>query len=729
MNARLAVVVLAVTASQAPANAMCQRPAGADTMSGAAVAESLKVLKGLRAQLDKDKNNAALWYRRGMLAWMLYDRDRTRGGLKELDWTLLGREADSSIRLASSIEPKNARYELTKGQYYLGSGWILMRLQSYHVFDLAIQKAKASGDVRLIAEAAVEKGRVHWRRYDPGSFGGTPSWMGDASEASPPDSGQAARMLAREMEIPGAREAINRESLRAARALLAEQFAPKDRHFLRESDYLRAEEFFREAYAADPTYRRAYSQLAMLYGERMRWRELAHLAREQLRRTPQDGWVWMTLGLALHRHEAHAPAAAAFDTALRLLPAVERARLDNFERLLRPSDSTRFRNLPDSVRRATERFYWLSADPLWSQDSGEPRIEFLARVTYAELRWTVEELRKRGADSDRGAVFIRYGPPDARGGREWWTYDYARMTFRFNGMPTFGTAYFSNPYWAEIMLDSIPARWDNIVRGRIDSMLVQVSRFRATPDSVDVVFASSPPVDIIRARSDVDEPVRSDFWLIGAGIGMVHDSTSPKSPDVRHFAHRLPLGPYIYRFEASSAASTVAARAMSTLTVGEDTTSGFATRGFGISDVLVTGNAIPRGGTRRWTGFTIAPIVGTVRRGSEFALLWENYDFGMAADSASRYEVSISLHGERTPLQSIRAQIINAMRATLFGDFVGDRIIFKYERVVPHADAFADYITLNLGETPVGNYWLTLEILDRVSGRKTSRTMRVTVRE
>jgi hypothetical protein len=326
-------------------------------------------------------------------------------------------------------------------------------------------------------------------------------------------------------------------------------------------------------------------------------------------------------------------------------------------------------------------------------------------------------------------VFIRYGPPDARGGREWWTYDYARLTFAFRGMPTFGTAYFSDPAWSEILLDSIPARWDNIVHGRIDSMPVQVSRFRATPDSVDVVFASSPPVDIIRARSDVDEPVRSDFWLIGGGTRMTHDSTTPNSPDVRHFSYRLALGPYLYRFEASSSASTVAARAMSTLTVGEDTLTGFATRGFGISDVLVTGNAIPRGGTRRWNGFTIAPIVGAVRRGTELALLWENYDFGMAPDSASRYEVSISLQGERTPMQSIRAQIINAMRATLFGDFIGDRVIFTYDRVVPHGEAFADYITLNLGETPVGNYWLTLDILDRVSGRKATRTMRLTIHE
>lgn len=697
-------------------------------MSAQAVAESLAVLKQIRAKLDKDRNNAALWYRRGMLAWMLYDRDRTNDGLKELDWTLLGREADSSIRLASAIDPRNARYELSKGQYFLGTGWILMRVQAYHVFDLALRKAKQGGDVRLIAEAAVEKGRVHWRRYEPGSFGEMPTWAMDGVAGGMEDTVET-RLLARELEMPDVKRAVTLESLRAARAIQMEKFRRPDGSFRGEANYTRAEEFFREAYEVDPTYQRAYSQLAMLLAERMRWSELAQLARLHAKQTPHDGWVWMTLGLAAHRLGESRIAAAAFDTGLRKMPAYERARLDNFERLLRPSDSTRYRGLPDSTRHALERFYWLTADPLWSQEGTKPRAEFLARVTFAELRWTVDELRKRGADSDRGTVHIRYGPPDVRAGRERWTYDYARMTFVFNALPTFGTAYFADPYAADSLLDASPVRWDNIVRGRIDSMPVQVTRFRGSPDSVDVVFASSPPVDIIRARSDVAEPVRSDFWLLGAGTTMVHDSAAPNTPQVRHFTHRLAPGAYVYRFEASSASSTVAARAMSRLMIGEDTVTGFGMRGFGISDVLITGNAIPRGGTRRWNGFTIAPIAGSVERRSEIALVWENYDFGVDADSSSRYEVKISLQGERNPLASIRAQIINAMRATLFGDFVGDRMIFTYDRVVPHAAAYADYITLNLGETPAGAYWLTLDIHDRVSRRTATRTMRVVVRE
>ena len=47
-----------------------------------------------------------------MLAWALYDRDRTAGGLKNLDYTFLGREADSSIRIAAGIRPDSVRYRL-----------------------------------------------------------------------------------------------------------------------------------------------------------------------------------------------------------------------------------------------------------------------------------------------------------------------------------------------------------------------------------------------------------------------------------------------------------------------------------------------------------------------------------------------------------------------------------------------------------------------------------------
>src|SRR5689334_13971833 len=142
------VVCFAIPASSASA----QRPVGADTLSPPAVAESLKVLAQIRKQLDKDKNNGELWYHRAMLSWALYDRDRTEGGLKNLDYTLLGAEADSSMRIASRIEPSNARYKLSLAQYYLGTGWIPVRVQSYMMFDGALRIARRGTDSLLLAE-------------------------------------------------------------------------------------------------------------------------------------------------------------------------------------------------------------------------------------------------------------------------------------------------------------------------------------------------------------------------------------------------------------------------------------------------------------------------------------------------------------------------------------------------------------------------------------------------
>ena len=114
------------------------------------------MLKQLRTHLSRNKQDAAAWYRRGMIAWALYDRDRVKGGAPGLDWTLLGREADLAIRTADAIDPTNIRYQLSKGQFFLGTGLVTMRVQSYLVFDHALENARKLGDSALIAEAAEE---------------------------------------------------------------------------------------------------------------------------------------------------------------------------------------------------------------------------------------------------------------------------------------------------------------------------------------------------------------------------------------------------------------------------------------------------------------------------------------------------------------------------------------------------------------------------------------------
>ena len=51
------------------------------------------------------------------------------------------------------------------------------------------------------------------------------------------------------------------------------------------------------------------------------------------------------------------------------------------------------------------------ADPLWSVIGDEPRTEFLARLVQAELRLSFSDIELLGAETDRGEMLVRWGPP------------------------------------------------------------------------------------------------------------------------------------------------------------------------------------------------------------------------------------------------------------------------------------------------------------------------------
>lgn len=709
-----------------------QRPAGADTLSATAVAESLAVLKELRTYLGKreNRNDAAAWYRRGMIAWALYDRDRVKGGAPDLDWTLLGREADNAIRMADAIEPENIRYQLTKGQYFLSTALVTMRIQAYPVFENALAAARAKGDPALIAEAAVERGRVHWRRYDPANFGSVPAAVRDRARSLVSDSSLSRALLAHDPYLPDERQPYTRRSLRQARDLLIAEFNDPAHGFDGEYDYGMAEQFFREAFTAMPSYSRGFRQLAMLLAERARWPELAGISRMRTTVAPNDGWAWMSLGMASHRSGDAPNAALAFERGLQALGRGEAARLDRLARVLRPRDSLALDALSRDERALAERRFWLNADPLWSDDGAEPRTEFLSRVTFAELRWTVDELARRGADSDRGNVHIRYGPADARlrgtgGGESWW-YDLAAMGFYFRTAPTYATGYFENVAYAYNMMDSVPARWDNIADVRIDTLPVNVARFRATRDSVDVHFAARIPLDEIASATDIAGDVRSDFWMLNSRLDVVFsDSVLDRDASTRAWTQRAALDRYLYRLEAHAEGSLVAARTSAEVLAGTDSATGFFTSGFGMSDVLLASAVeAPASMPARWNGLSLTPLAGPVVGNKQLALVWENYEFGERAGS-SEFDVAISIRRVQSAVGRITARIVGGV---LGREVISGQVELAYDRSVPHAPTVVEHITIDLGDTPTGTYLLSLDVTDRVTGRTASRTIRIAVR-
>jgi hypothetical protein len=115
----------------------------------------------------------------------------------------------------------------------------------------------------------------------------------------------------------------------------------------------------------------------------------------------------------------------------------------------------------------------------------------------------------RGADTDRGRILVRYGPPDleitmgsaltaSRSGGEAgvtlvWSYDFG-ITFFFDLRPGFASAdiaMYDQPF-VEGVFEQRPLSMHNLAVARnVDSLPLRPVQFRATGDSTDVVLVGA----------------------------------------------------------------------------------------------------------------------------------------------------------------------------------------------------------------------------------------------
>src|SRR5690606_19086330 len=91
--------------------------------------------------------------------------------------------------------------------------------------------------------------------------------------------------------------------------------------------------------------------------------------------------------------------------------------------------------------------------------------------------------------------------------------------------------------------------------------------------------------------------------------------------------YRLAPSHYLYRFEATADGSSSAARSSGWMMAGRDTATGFDTRGFGVSD-LILASALERSGApaNRWRDVGVTPLLTALPVDGELHLLWEIYD-------------------------------------------------------------------------------------------------------
>ena len=699
--------------------------ARADSLS--AGGDTARAYALLDSALHRDAKNAAGWLQFGLLNWNMAKAKRNAQYISDPRIIRLLIGADTALRLATKLAPDSARYWLALSKFNLTSGVSTLRFAATSEVSNAFDAATKAGDSVQLAIAADEVGMATWRRYDA-----------SANRALTFDRQKIQLSSANNWQRDKARSYV-------------ESFTRKIEPPTGNSEYLQALAKFTTAISVDPTNLRFSRHVFMALGERNRWHEMRELGVQRSKRFPLDYQSWLARGLASHRLNDEQSAKIAFDSALTLMDDADRARFTRFTRILRPrplkntdgqiGDTSGYAKLPAPQQRGLEAMYWMMSDPLALTTENEYQLEFYARVAYADFRWTNEDFDLLGADTDRGDVHVRYGPPDVEltvsgttsgleGGVSLvWMYNNG-LVFFFDLPPGFGTARFAfaDQDNVEQAKNAVPVAWDNVPSTRLlDTIAIRVARFRSTSDSSDVVIAARIPFDslvrglgVTRAPVDVDIRLFDQFVRI-RGVESEQTSVRPDSaiaPVMRTWTRRIGPGINVLRVEALQADSKRAARAITRLNPEVGT-------GFGMSDVLLGSTPTPSDASsvpKRWTDISMQPSVGEYVKGSSIGLLWEMYDL-IAKDGQNKYRLAVTIERvNKGGAAGFAARVFDGLGKTLGRAQGGrDQLTISFDRTVPSANTLVEFLKLDLSDSPSGAYRLRVDVTDLANQRKTTR--------
>jgi GWxTD domain-containing protein len=453
--------------------------------------------------------------------------------------------------------------------------------------------------------------------------------------------------------------------------------------------------------------------------------------------------AWALLGLTYARLERWHEAEAVFDSAFARMTPGERAPYDNIGPLLRQAERLRFDQMSPAEQGAARADYWSLTQPLMLTGENEPRTEYYARVTQARLRWSDEWLGHDGAQTARGLVYLRYGPPDMVGivSRSFitWIYWPARFMMHFILPSGFTNARFAEPSRQEFQQRVLGERggFDNITLVReLDTIAAQVVQFRGEDDRTALtVFTWVPLARMVGTAHLGSLDLQSAIFVFpdgreGQRIARTEtlDPSSAAAGEHRTWRFDLVPGAHLLRIEALARALDRGARHSTLVDVRS-----YAGAAFTLSDILVARRLAPRDSTpERWMDFFIEPSAAHLTRDDPVSFLWEMYNLRPGPDGLVRWRVELRVQVgaiERREWNSWFLRIFGPALGAL-GDAVGasalgdEPVALAWEgsRDAHAGGTVVDWITLDFAEAPPGRYDVTLVITDLLSGTAVERT-------
>ena len=727
----IGLVVAAMVALPAPSRAQEADDAVAratrlvaDAMQLALRGDTAAALDRLEAATKLAPNLADAHYRRGLLL--------ARQAGNEIEDMFQRRAAQGAFERALRIDRGNPEYFLEFGRLRLKQG--LGRLDAQRMFNRALDAARQRGDGGLIAETETEIADIHFRRYM--AVGHRYLLTGDALQFDPD-------------------EAINNPHY--AKDFLAQRASEIED--AGELDLRQAEAHYRNGVAAWPGHDRANAGLLGILIDGQRMEEYHEQARAFAAAAPDNPRAQLFLGLGLWRSGRGAEAARAFARGLGGLTPGERSRLTDLSTILRRTDAQSYQAMTAAQRSEFDRIYWAAGDPLKLTPENEHLLEHYARAAYADLRFSAPELHLRGWDTDRGVIYLRYGPPPvvATFGPQTaqrssdptsvgkittvWYYPERNLRFVFYGPPGYNFARFAGEFqqYAEDARYAIPVKYDNVpVNEAMDSIPVQVAAFRgASPGApTDLVFFAGLPLGRMASNVDLKEgPIEHGLFITDPLEREVkverRDETvrfqSETQLEQRTFTAALPAGEYRFRVEARQPTTHRAARGADRLVVD-----GFDRGTLMLSDVVMADRVAPRREAPAGRADFLVDPNPAMRYapGDEVHLLWEIYNLAPDSLGTVRYDAEVVLRVQALERRNLAARVVggvfDAVGTTAKGD---DQVSVRYSvsETLGGRDRLPAWVAVDLEDAPNGTYILELIITDRRSGQSAVRRRTFTV--
>jgi GWxTD domain-containing protein len=731
------------------------------------IGDTAQAVRVLEAVLLPRSTNAAAWHRYGILRWQRVARLRNGGYVNDANTITSLRVADSALRLATQFAPDSAEYWMTLARFNLQSGVGSMRFAAEGQMARAREAAEKARDSSLMAATSDALGMATWRRFES----------------------------TRNRALVGAGQRVQFQTdgrwQRAHAKDFLDTFSKRIQPPTGTVDYLAANTHFLDALRAAPNTLAYARHVYMANAVGGQWEALLALANKRATASAFDADARLARGLALQRLRRTREARLAFDSAVAMMDESESATLFRTDRILptganvltgqRGMDQRAFAALPAGQRATMSALFWALNDPVSATPENEAQLEFMARVVQAEWQWSDALQGVRGVDTDRGDIFVRYGPPDeeitlpgsasvqqqvfntepysggtvAAGGMTStsqevgstlaWVYRSGEVFF-FEIAPGFGTA--RTPLTDQKYVSEVgsvkPAAWENLsAPRRVDTLPLRTARFRAPGDSADVVIVTRLPLRSLVAdtgvaldSATVDGALRVDLAVIdGAARTVAHDSVrTPLSKaafgegGVRTWTKRVGKGAAFIRVDAVRTDAHSDTQRAANATTGIDVTSA---NGFALSDLLlvVANSVIPPAAAQRWRDLGLMPSTGEYRVGEKVGVVWETYELGVGAEG-NRYRVDVTVERlKRTGAAGLALRVLDGL-GTLIRQERGpsDRLVVTFDRNVAAQAIQTDYFALDWLGDARGEFQLRLAVTDLHTNRVSSRDTRFRIR-